>query len=112
MNKQEKQKVLRAVNEYNRNEHMGELQDIPEDGIINLACTYELIHGVEREIQVDFDLNHLKYLNYIDGKLVLEEPRDCLSDFINEIEGCNYDDMIRNSIDKGWEIYSSNECGR
>ena len=107
--------LLKAVNRYLVREfdEDAKLERIPEDGIFHLAyTTYEFGDGKVHEIQVDFDLLNLKYLNYIDGKLVLEEPRDCLSDFINEIEGCNYDDMIRNSIDKGWEIYSSNECGR
>ena len=110
MNKEEKQEVLRAVNEYLRHECGTELQDIPEDGIIYLANpTYEFGDGVEHDIQVDFDLNHLKYLNYIDGEMVLEEPRDCLRDFIDEIEGCGFDDMIRSVVHKGWAIYGSDE---
>ena len=110
MNKEEKQEILRAVNEYFGNERMGEIQDIPEDGIIHLAyTTYELGDGVEREIQVDFDLNNLKYLNYIDDEMVLEEPRDCLSDFIDEIAGCGFDDIIRDVVHKGWAIYGSDE---
>lgn len=78
------------------------IQDIPEDGILHLACTtYELGDGVEREIRVVFDLKSLKYLNYIDGELVLEEQRDCLSDFINEIDVCDFDDVIRSVVHKG-----------
>ena len=106
MNKEEKQEILRAVNEYFGNERMGEIQDIPEDGIIHLAyTTYELGDGVEREIQVDFDLNHLKYLNYIDGKLVLEEPRECEQEFIDEMKACEFDDIIRDVVHKGFELY-------
>ena len=110
MNKEEKQELLRAVNEYLYDEFGEVIQDIPEDGILNLAyTTYDFGDGIERDIQVDFDLNSLKYLNYIDGELVLEEPRGCLSDFIDEIEGCGFDDMIRDVVHKGWAIYGSDE---
>lgn len=110
MNKEEKQELLRAVNEYLQDEFGESIQDISEDGILHLAyTTYDFGDGIERDIQVDFDPNSLKYLNYIDWELVLEEPRDCLSDFIDEIEGCGFDDMIRSVVHKGWAIYGSDE---
>ena len=106
----EKQKMIDSINCYLEREFGESIQDIPEDGIIHLAyTTYDFGDGIERDIQVDFDLNSLKYLNYIDNELVLEEPRDCLSDFIDEIEGCGFDDMIRSVVHKGWAIYGSDE---
>lgn len=106
----EKQKMIDSINCYLEREFGESIQDIPEDRIIHLAyTTYDFGDGIERDIQVDFDMNSLKYLNYIDWKLVLEEPRDCLSDFIDEIEGCGFDDMIRSVVHKGWAIYGSDE---
>ena len=105
-------KLLKAVNKYFVREfdEDAKLDRIPEDGIFHLAyTTYEFGDGKEHEIQVDFDLLNLKYLNYIDWELVLEEPRDCLSDFIDEIAGCGFDDMIRDVVHKGWAIYGSDE---
>ena len=110
MNKEEKQELINSVNCYLEREFGESIQDIPEDGIIHLAyTTYDFGDGIERDIQVDFDMNSLKYLNYIDWELLLEEPRDCLSDFIDEIAGCGFDDMIRDVVHKGWAIYGSDE---
>ena len=61
--------------------------------------------GEEHEIQVDFDLLNLKYLNYIDGKLVLEEPRECEQEFIDEMKACEFDDIIRDVVRRGFELY-------
>ena len=104
--KEEKQELINSVNCYLEREFGESIQDIPEDGILHLAyTTYELGDGVEREIQVDFDLNNLKYLNYIDGKLVLEEPRECEQEFIDEMKACEFDDIIRECVHKGFELY-------
>ena len=68
--------LLKAVNRYLVREFDSDsaLEKIPEDGIFHLAyTTYEFGDDKEHEIQVDFDLLNLKYLNYIDGVLVLEE---------------------------------------
>ena len=100
--------LLKAVNRYLVRE-FGEdaaLDRIPEDGIFHLAyTTYEFGDEEEHEIQVDFDLLNLKYLNYIDGKLVLEEPRECEQEFIDEMKACEFDDIIRDVVHKGFELY-------
>ena len=100
--------LLKAVNRYLRREfdEYAVLKRIPEDGIFHLAyTTYEFGDGKEHEIQVDFDLLNLKYLNYIDGKLVLEEPRECEQEFIDEMKACEFDDIIRDVVHKGFELY-------
>ena len=82
------------------------LKRIPEDGIFHLAyTTYEFGDEEEHEIQVDFDILNLKYLNYIDGKLVLEEPRECEQEFIDEMKACEFDDIIRDVVRRGFELY-------
>ena len=104
--KEEKQELIDSINCYLEREFGESIQDIPEDGIIHLAyTTYDFGDGIERDIQVDFDLNHLKYLNYIDGKMVLEEPRECEQEFIDEMKACEFDDIIRDVVHKGFELY-------
>ena len=100
--------LLKAVNIYLAREFDSDsaLDKIPEDGIFHLAyTTYEFGDGKEHEIQVDFDLLNLKYLNYIDGILVLEEERECEQEFIDEMKACEFDDIIRDVVRKGFELY-------
>ena len=100
--------LLKAVNRYLTREFDEEarLRKIPEDGIFHLAyTTYEFGDDEEHEIQVDFDLLNLKYLNYIDGVMVLEEPRECEQEFIDEMKACEFDDIIRECVRKGFELY-------
>ena len=100
--------LLKAVNRYLVREFDSDsaLEKIPEDGIFHLAyTTYEFGDDKEHEIQVDFDLLNLKYLNYIDGVLVLEEERECEQEFIDEMKACEFDDIIRDVVRKGFELY-------
>ena len=100
--------VLRAVNAYLVREFGKDsrLTRIPEDGIFHLAyTTNEFGDNKEHEIQVDFDLLNLKYLNYIDDVMVLEEPRECEQEFIDEMKICEFEDIIRDCVYKGYELY-------
>lgn len=72
------------------------IDKLPDDGIIHLAYT---TNDAGEEIQVDFDINNLKYLNYVDDELVLEEKRDSIQEFIMEIENCGFGDVIWNCLD-------------
>lgn len=101
-------KLIDAVNEYIDREYGedSEIKEVPEDGIIPIAyTTYDFDDGIEHEIQVSFDVNNLKYLNYIDDELVLEEPRITVDEFIDEITSCDFNDIIRNCVHKGYELY-------
>lgn len=102
------EKLINAVNEYIDREYGedSEITEIPKTGIIPIAyTTYDFDDGEEHEIQVSFDVNNLKYLNYIDDELVLEEPRDSIDEFIEEISVCDFNDIIRNCIHKGFELF-------
>ena len=101
-------RLLKAINSYFTKE-FGEnamIVTLPEDGIIHLAyTTYEFDDDKEHELQVDFDLKNLRYLNYIDEILVLKEERESLCDFIEEIESCDFDDIIRDCVNEGFKLY-------
>ena len=91
------------VSEYGED---SEIDKIPDDGIIQLAyTTYDFGDGVERDIQVNFNLTNLKYLNYIDGVLVNKDKardnRSSIQDFIDEIPNCTAEDLTRDCIDDG-----------
>lgn len=85
--------LIDALNEYYACAFDGDvmIDKLPDDGIVHLAYT-ETCAG--QEIQVDFDINNLKYLNYIDGELVLEEKRDSIQEFIVEIANCGFSDIV------------------
>ena len=76
-----------------------------KDGIIPLAFTEYTFGDDDYEIQVSFDINKVAFINYIDGEVVLVEPRDSLSEAGQEISECSFDEMIYNCLRKGYELY-------
>lgn len=100
--------LMDAVNNYFASE-FGEdsaIDKIPNDGIVHLAyTTYDFGDGEERDVQVDFDLANLKYLNYIDDELVLEEERESTEAFIEELSRCDFDAIIADCVHKGFELF-------
>lgn len=76
-----------------------------KDGIIPLAFTEYTFGDDDYEIQVSFDINKVAFINYIDGEVVLVEPRDSLSEAGQEISECSFDEMIYNCLCKGYELY-------
>ena len=75
------------------------------DGIIPLAFTEYTFGDDDYEIQVSFDINKVAFINYIDGEVVLVEPRDSLAEAGQEISECSFDEMIYNCLCKGYELY-------
>ena len=75
------------------------------DGIVPLAFTEYTFGDDDYEIQVSFDINKVCFINYIDGEVVLVEPRDSLAEAGQEISECSFDDMIYNCLRKGYELY-------
>ena len=75
------------------------------DGIVPLAFTEYTFGDDDYEIQVSFDINKVAFINYIDGEVVLVEPRDSLAEAGQEISECSFDDMIYNCLCKGYELY-------
>ena len=100
--------LMDALNNYFISE-FGEdsaISAIPNDGIIHLAyTTYEFGDDEIRDVQVDFDLANLKYLNYIDDELVLEERRESIEAFIEELSRCDFDAIIADCVRKGFELF-------
>ena len=75
------------------------------DGIVPLAFTEYTFGDDDYEIQVSFDINKVCFINYIDGEVVLVEPRDSLKEAGQDISECSFDDMIYNCLCKGYELY-------
>ena len=99
--------LMDALNNYFISE-FGEdsaINKIPDDGIIHLAYTTYDFGDEERDVQVDFDLANLKYLNYIDDELVLEERRESIEAFIEELSGCDINAIIADCVHKGFELF-------
>lgn len=94
--------LLNALNDFFVTEYGddAELDKLPEDGIINLAySTWITSDGEEREIQIDFDLTNLKYLEYVDNILVNENATNySIQEFIDEIKICTFENLISDCI--------------
>ena len=108
MDKEQEQRLLEALNEFRRDEYWDSIDAIPEDGIIPIGyTTYDLDDDCEHDIEIEFDLNELCYLNYIDNEMVLKEDVDSIEQFIEDLNA-SFDDMIYNCLKKGREIYGDN----
>ena len=101
-------KLLDAINDF----YIREFDDysgveVPEDKIIPLCyTTYDFGDGDEHEIQVSIDCKNRAYLNYIDNELVLTEARDSLAEIAAEISCSGFEDIIRDCVYKGLEMFA------
>ena len=100
----EQGEFMLCVNRYNINV-FDSYTYMEADGIITLAQTVYTFGDDDYEIQVSFDINKVAFINYIDGEVVLVEPRDSLSEAGQEISECSFDEMIYNCLCKGYELY-------
>lgn len=88
--------LLSRLNEYIEREfgEEGILVEIPEDMILPLAHTTWAFNGVdELPIQVDFDLNEMKYIYFIEDRKIYEEE-STEEDFLEELLTLSFDDLI------------------
>lgn len=99
--------LLDAYNFYCAREFGDEpLVEIPEDGILDVAWTKDLEGDDQHTYEVKFDSINMKWLSYVDEKLVIEEPTDekeAIWRFIKE----DFDSMMRPCVNKAWEIDQS-----
>ena len=98
--------LLDAYNTFCYREYEDEpIQELPKDGILHIAyTTYKFDDDCEHEIQVDFDVKNLEYLNYIDKELVLKE-RYNLNQVIEDLKYMSFEDSISNCVWVGFEKY-------
>lgn len=112
MNKEMEERLLDAVNQY-YTEEFGEdtvISKIPDNNTLGLAyTTYDFGDDYERDIQVDFSLALLSYLNYIDNDMVLNQKIDELEEFVEYIRNATFDEVIEDCISKGYEIFGGRE---
>jgi len=98
-----KAEMLDAYNSYTACEFNSEpIEAWPEDGVIGLAYTtyeFEEKYFFEHEVQVNFDLNDMKFKGYIDDVLVYEETWTA-QDFIDSM-GSDFDSMIYDTVRRG-----------
>ena len=78
---------------------------LDDDGTVPLADTVYTFGDDDYYIKVSFDINKVCFINYIDGEVVLVEPRDSLKEAGQDISECSFDDMIYNCLCKGYELY-------
>ena len=100
----EQGEFMLCVNRYTMDE-FDSYAHMDADGIIPLAFTEYTFGDDDYEIQVSFDINKVCFINYIDGEVVLVEPRDSLKEAGQDISECSFDDMIYNCLCKGYELY-------
>lgn len=93
MTAEQKQNLLKVLNDYMRREFDDEYQsvnDIPDVIPLGYTTSDEETH----EVQVDFDLTSLEWKEYIDGELKIVSKRDSIEDFIDELDGLSFDSVV------------------
>ena len=93
MTAEQKQKLLEVLNDYMRREFDDEyksVDDIPDVIPLGYTTSDEETH----EVQVDFDLTSLEWKEYIDGELKIVSKRDSIEDFIDELDGLRFDEVV------------------
>lgn len=111
MDKQKEQELIDALNEYYISEGWNTIDKLPENGIIALGHTTNDLDDndeYEHDIDVEFNLNSLSYLNYVDGKMILEEPINSIDGLISDLISCNADTIADKCIERGRQIYGDN----
>lgn len=101
-----KNEMLDAYNDYTASEFNSEpIEAWPEDGVVGLAYTtyeFEEKYFFEHEIQINFDINRMKYLCYIDDVLVHEEEWS-EETFIANMDA-SFEDLIRDAVHIGMDM--------
>ena len=95
---------LDAINGFIEREYgiAGFYEDYERFGELPIANTaYDFGDGVERSVQVSFDSVHLAWRNYVDGELLLVQPRSSLEEFIEEMDGITFDEVIYDCL-RAW----------
>ena len=109
MKESQKIRLLKAVNEYYASEYGDgrELQDIPEDGIIDLAYTeYECADGQEHGVQVSFSVESCSWLTFMHGERVLKEREEGgIEGFIETMEHADFDGIVEGCQELVYERY-------
>ena len=99
-------RMLHAYNSYSAEEFNNDpIESFPEDGILNLAYTtyeFEEKYNFSHEIQINFDVNKMKYQCYIDDVLVHEEDWD--EETFDANMGADFDDLIRDAVHIGFDL--------
>lgn len=106
LTKNQQKRLLDSLNEYYinadlRDEHLDNFDELVNrfpDGILNLAYT-TYGENEQFDIQVNFNLNKMRYEEWINNELFYKpnESYDrTFDDFCDEIESCDFESMIRN----------------
>ncbi len=108
MTDKQKKRILDAYNDYVYREYSEEgLDELPEGGVLPIAfTTYEFDDNAwfTHEIQVNFDLDTMQWMNYIDDELVLAQPSD-VDSLVGSL-GASFDDIIRDCLSEGFRLES------
>lgn len=90
---------------YDRNKEYPE-SCIPEGGVIPVCfTTYEFDEDSKytHEIQINFDLDSMCWLNYIDDELVLAQ-QSSIDSFISDLSVCSFDEIIHDCVMEGFRL--------
>lgn len=89
-----KERLLEVLQEYELREFEETKHHTVDDieDILNLA--YTTTGNETHEVQVNFNIKELQWEEYIDGELKLVHKRNSLEEFIEELSGCSFDDIV------------------
>lgn len=102
--------LLIALNKYSGDEgfeQYGKISEIPD--VIPLA--YTTSDNGYFDVQVEFDLKNLKWIEYINEDLFREE-RMSLHDFTDKLNGCEFMTVLQNVLDAANIIEENNDMSK
>ena len=89
-----KQKLLEVLNDYGLREFNEILYERVEDIPPIIPIAYTTTENGKHEVNVYFDIETFRWLNFVDGDLKLVTKLNSLEDFIEDMEYADFDCMI------------------
>lgn len=88
--------LLQSLQDFEKKEYDDIFHNFIDDIEDIIPIAYTTVGEDEQyEIQVNFNLKKLQWEEYINDKLKNVSKRDSVEDFINELNTCSFDDIIR-----------------
>lgn len=94
MTVEQKQKLFEVLTEYEEREFLECAYKNPDEIPEVIPMGYTTSDNEQHEVQVNFDTRTLEWKEYIDGELKTTSKRDSIEEFIDEIDGIDFDSIV------------------
>ena len=106
MTEEQRKKIQEQFDRFCWREYRQDAEEIPDTGVIPVCfTTYEFDEDSKytHEIQINFDLDSMCWLNHIDDELVLTQ-QSSIDSFISDLSVCSFDEIIHDCVMEGFRL--------